>query len=166
MSYFAGIDPGKEGAFVTLNESGDIVEAFSFESYSSKQGYDTIRLAKDISHTLTEYKPLVFIEKVHAMPGQGVTSMFSFGFGAGLLAGILSCHDVSWEYVTPQKWKATMTEGLPKDKNISVTVALRLFPDAKDILVGPRGGAKDGIADALLIAEWGRRYVNGQSRPA
>ena len=45
--------------------------------------------------------------------------------------------------------------GQGKEKDASVYRAQQLFPLAQ--LVGPRGGKYDGRAEALLIAEYGRR---------
>ena len=42
----------------------------------------------------------------------------------------------------------------------SYAIASQLFPEAK--LLGPRGGLRDGRCDALLIAEWGRRHLQGK----
>ena len=104
---------------------------------------------------------IVAIENVHAMPGQGVTSMFSMGYGLGLW--IMGCAALKFpiEYVEPGVWKRAMSCG--KDKNLSIQRALQLFPSATPQLKR----VKDhGRAESLLIAEFLRRKLTGQTFPA
>ena len=53
----------------------------------------------------------------------------------------------------PAKKGTTPTE----HKKAKATMAARMFPLKVDKLWGPRGGAIDGLADALMIADWLRR---------
>ena len=100
----------------------------------------------------------VFIEDVHSMPGQGVSSSFTFGKGAGLWEGIVAALSMSYTLVTPVRWKREMMEGMPKEKGASRVRAMQLFPTLADQL----GLVKHhGRADALLIAEYGRRQQGG-----
>jgi len=56
-----------------------------------------------IAQLLREIKPgLAIVEKVHSMPGQGVSSTFKFGKGYGLVLGILGALAVPIELTTPQ----------------------------------------------------------------
>ncbi len=60
--------------------------------------------------------------------------------------------------VAPKVWQKTLYGGVPKGsdpKVITMGVASRLFPSVS--LYGPKGGVKDGRADALLLAEYARR---------
>ena len=45
------------------------------------------------------------VERVGAMPGQGVTSTFRFGFAAGIIRGVLAANGIPVHYVTPGEWK-------------------------------------------------------------
>ena len=47
----------------------------------------------------------VVVEKVSAMPGQGVTSMFNFGQSFGVIKGICSAMQLPIHFVSPAKWK-------------------------------------------------------------
>lgn len=100
---------------------------------------------------------LIVIEKQQAMPGQGVTSMMSIGMGYGSLVMWATLLNVPFITPRPAAWKQRL--GVTRDKASSVTMASRLFPEAG--LYGPRGGAKDGRAEALLLAEYGRRWHLG-----
>ena len=89
-----------------------------------------------------------YIEAVHAMPKQGVSSTFKFGVGYGGLLMALVAARIPFTSVRPQKWQAAMGCLTHGDKNITKRKAQELFPNIK---------VTHAIADALLIAEYGRR---------
>ena len=96
----------------------------------------------------------IYIEEVHSMPKQGVASTFSFGKTYGQTIGILEGLGYTPEFVRPQVWKKDM--GVTSDKNTSIAKAEYLFPNAK--LIAPKcRKVHDGMAEALLIAEYGKR---------
>lgn len=162
---YIGIDPGKDGAvsFITENSSIRIVDTptLKVRKGSGKREFDVAGMVA-ILEGWKEPAHRVFLERIHSMPGQGVASMFSMGEGYGLWQGILAALGLSYELVTPQRWKRAMMDGAPKDKAASVLVASRLFPGSATLLRGPRGAALDGRADALLLAEYGRRTCGGE----
>ena len=87
------------------------------------------------------------VEQVGAMPKQGVSSMFKFGMGCGLIRGALAGAGVPIISVTPAKWKKHFS--LNNDGEKSRALAIRRFPTA------PLGRKKDhGRAEALLMALW------------
>ena len=96
-----------------------------------------------------------YVEKVGAMPGQGVTSMFHFGKSAGFIEGVLNAFRIPFSLVTPQKWKKEF--GLHSDKQESINVCKELFPQANLLPTSRCRKDSDGMAEALLIAEFGRR---------
>ena len=100
-------------------------------------------------------EPFCVVEHVNAMPGQGVTSCFSFGQNFGFILGLLTAFRIPYELVRPQKWKKEF--GCTSDKNTSIEVAQRLFPDV-DLRRTPKcQKPHDGKAEALLLAEHARR---------
>jgi crossover junction endodeoxyribonuclease RuvC len=97
----------------------------------------------------------VGLELVHAMPGQGVTSMFSMGRGVGIWEGILAGLRIPFDTVTPQAWKKLLLgKGAGDDKNASILRAQALIPGAAEYLSRAKD---DGRAEAMLIAEYFRR---------
>jgi crossover junction endodeoxyribonuclease RuvC len=119
----------------------------------------TLDLA-ELANIIRQARPtLAIVEKVHAMPGQGVTSMFTFGMGYGAIQGILATLKIPYELVTPQRWKGVVLAGTTKDKNAAIAYCRRAFPNVS--LVPPRcRKPHDGIADALCLLEYGRRFGN------
>lgn len=152
-----GIDPGLDGAIAVLRDTK--LEAL-YDMPTLKVGKKREPAVSEIAKELGRYQGLLWpelrigIEHVHAMPKQGVTSTFRFGYGYGLLVGIIAATGFPFERVTPQRWKRDMLHGLPKAKHASLLRARELFP-AADL----RLAKHHGRADALLIAEWLRRQV-------
>lgn len=144
-----GIDPGKSGGYAVLNEgriviakAWDDTEFISAMQYVADQPVSTIRVA---------------LEKVNAMPHQGVTSMFNFGVSYGFIRGVLQAYGIPYQLVPPGVWKREF--GLSSDKQKSIDVCRRLFPDA-NLLPTPRcKKPADGIAEAILMAEFARRRL-------
>lgn len=140
---FIGIDPGKSGAMAIINGKTVTTVPFDEEAYA------------DALARVDETNAFAVVERVSAMPGQGVTSMFSFGTNYGFIQGLLTANRIPFEIVMPQKWKREF--GVTSDKNTSITVAQRLFPEVSLMRTEKCKKPHDGIAEALLMAEFARR---------
>jgi len=92
---------------------------------------------------------LCALERVASRPGQGVSSVFSFGVNFGTWQGLLAALSIPYTLPTPQCWQKGLivpSDG-PDPKARSLAVARRLFPGV-DL-----SRRKDhGKADALLLA--------------
>jgi crossover junction endodeoxyribonuclease RuvC len=169
ITIYIGIDPGKSGA-IALYENGvwrvedcPLVETSTKTRKNKETGKITKTTKKESSPLLMaeifgecpeDVRVVVTIEKVSAMPGQGVTSMFSFGRNFGQWEGVVAALGCVVNYVTPQRWKKAMLADMPKGKEASRMRALQLFPYlANDLKLKKH----DGRAEALLIGEYGRR---------
>lgn len=97
------------------------------------------------------------LERVGAMPGQGVTSMFKFGENFGFIQGLLTAYGIPYELVTPQKWKKEFQ--VTGDKNSSIAVCKRLFQGVSLRRTDRCKTDHDGMAEALLMAEYARRRL-------
>lgn len=143
-----GIDPGNTGAIAFLEECGSLfkVEDMPIMANGKKNQVNAAELARLLS--IPDITVAV-VERVSAMPGQGVSSMFNFGMGYGVIQGVLAANKIPFHLITPQKWKkAALLSG--KDKDNARTLAQQLYPDA------PLGRKRDiGRADAILIARYG-----------
>lgn len=160
MMIFIGVDPGKSGAIAAIESDRQII---LIEDYPGDVHgcVDIIDKIMDISAFIpTLNKPVgkyiqAAIERAQSMPKQGVRSMFNYGCNYGDWRGCFASPKIPFEHPTPQMWRKGLITTIGTAKNPSVDAARRLFPEAE--LYGPRGGAKDGRAEALLIAEWLRR---------
>ena len=144
-----GIDPGKSGALAVMYLDDDKsiirIKVVPFEEQAYR---DALECCKDD-------KVACLVEKVGAMPGQGVVSMFNFGRNLGLIEGMLTALHLPYQLVPPQTWKKEFS--LSSDKQLSIDVCKRLFPNI-NLLATPRSRKEnDGMAEALLLAEYARR---------
>lgn len=95
----------------------------------------------------------VIIEKVGAMPGQGVTSMFSFGYGCGVIEGVVACLRVPYEFVTPQAWMKVVLAGMTKGEyKASPLYCQRRFPNQNWMATARSKKMHDGMTDSACIA--------------
>lgn len=148
-----GVDPGLDGALGLVETSLDVVLARDMPVAKSGTGQRREVVPTLIAELVRVWNPQVaFVEKVHAMPKQGVSSVFTFGLGYGVLLGVLSALEVPIVLVTPRTWKTAL--GLNADKAGSRAMAMRMFP--RDARLFQRAG-DDGRAEAVLIAWWGSR---------
>jgi len=144
-----GIDPGASGALVLL-ENGQPIEwaAMPTTKIGTATRVNAAALTDFIASCCCTH---VYVEAVHAMPGQGVTSMFNFGHSCGTIMGVLGALGLPHTFVTPQKWKKAA--GLiGTDKDASRARALQLWPKWRDLDKKAKGQA---FADAALIAKYG-----------
>lgn len=145
---YIGIDPGKSGGFAVIVDG--IAETFVYD--------DLEFIAFLEQYGREKYKNsevIVCLEKVGAMPGQGVVSMFNFGQSYGFIKGSLEAFSIPFQLVSPQTWKKEFS--LNSSKELSIEVCRRLFPTV-NLMATPRcKKAHDGMAEALLMAEYARR---------
>lgn len=154
---YIGIDPGLYGAVAALDRKGRLIEVVDTPTLKpkgkGKAAYIPAQMAAVIRR-LTEGRDVavVGLEKIGAMPGQGVSSMFRMGEGFGLWQGIIAALGLPLEMVVPAVWKRVMN--VSADKNISIAAAQRIIPTAAPYLTRKKD---DGRAEAILIAEFYRR---------
>lgn len=150
-----GIDPGISGAIAAVTDGGALlwVEDMPVRDAGKKarkqREIDGAELARLLRPHLADIR-CAWVEEVSAMPGQGVSSMFSLGDSRGTIRGVLEALGISVERVPPQRWKRVY--GLAADKEAARALAIRLYPLWSHML----GRKKDhGRAEAVLIARYG-----------
>lgn len=153
MSYVIGIDPGISGAIAVFRDGKleSVVDMPTVEIASGKtikRHISAATLRNILELDMYQFSHVV-IEKVGAMPGQGVTSMFNFGRSAGIIEGVVAALRMPHTYVTPQTW--TKAVGRAAGKDASRMRAMELFPSKAELF---KRAKDDGRADAALIAYW------------
>lgn len=146
-----GIDPGKSGALAVIyadeNNEPFRIKVIPFDESAYR----------DALATCVDSRVVCCVEKVGAMPGQGVVSMFTFGRNLGLIEGLLQANTIPYQLIPPQTWKKEFC--LSGDKQASIDVCRKLFPHV-DLLPSPRSRKEsDGMAEDLLMAEYARRKL-------
>ena len=147
---YIGIDPGKGGALALIREDGR-TEIYTYDPIL----YRNILSDFDPGNCIGDAKCCV--EHVGAMPGNGAVSMFHFGENFGFIQGLLTAFQIPYELVRPQKWKKEFS--ISSDKNQSIDVCKRLFPNADLRRTERCRKDDDGFAEALLMAEYCRRVM-------
>jgi len=151
---FIGIDPGNTGAVALLDEKGNCLTIEDFDT----PGFMGWRL--DIPGGNSDFRAAV--EKVSAMPKQGVATTFKFGTAYGFALGMLAAYGIKFELVVPSKWQAALYDSATRSddrKKDNLRLARRLFPEVVEKYL--RREKDHNRADALLIAEYCRRMTLG-----
>lgn len=141
-----GVDPGLSGGLAVLSERGEFIAVHDLPVITD---HALAWIDGDQLRTLLlEAGPArVIIERVSAMPRQGVSSSFKFGCSFGSILGVVQALQMPLELVAPSKWKREL--GLIADKNASLHRARLLFPQAELQLA-----RHADRAESLLIAYW------------
>ena len=149
-----GIDPGLTGALAFLDGRKLALLSDMPVSVGRKYEIDVLGLVRMLApHAFNCH---AVVERQQAMPKQGVTSSFRNGSSYGSLLAVLAVQGWPVTLVSPREWKHAMH--CSSDKNQSLEVARRLFPGAAQKLTRKKD---HGRAEALLIAEYGRRKLGG-----
>ena len=147
-----GIDPGSSGGLAIVESKTNSLPKIIWASKMpivniySKKIIDVMK----VSSILKEYViDVTIIEKVHAMPRQGVTSSFQFGRSFGGIEALSYIYTKRVDYIAPAVWKKYL--GLGSSKKDSLDLARLKFGklDFWDFK------SNDGIAEAaLLVLFW------------
>lgn len=155
-----GIDPGVTGAIaIRMPHETRILD---MPTYEVKRGKRQVRevnaaqLARDLEGAVGSVEFFdragvhAYVERVGAMPGQGVASMFAFGKSVGIVEGILAALEIPYTLVAASVW--TRAVGVNGGKDGARKRAAELFPSQTGWFTRSKD---DGRADAMLIAFYG-----------
>lgn len=142
----AGIDCGKNGALVIMDNTGKVVDICrpvlvgkEYDLQAWTLHWHTALLKHRVSH--------VMIEKVGASPQMGATSSFNFGYSFGIASAVARLSVPSVSFISPMAWKAKYNL-IGQDKKASIEKAKQI--DAS-IIPYVKFLKDDGIAEAYLI---------------
>lgn len=148
-----GIDPGLKGAFAFLDRNRKLqIFDMPLKSGHAKKEISPILVAQILAPLASRIK-LAAIERVHAFPGQGVSSTFTFGYSTGAIHGALGAFNRIPLTVPPNVWKGAL--GLTRSKGESIKRARALFPKQTHLF---SKASHDGRAEAALIAYYAVRH--------
>jgi crossover junction endodeoxyribonuclease RuvC len=144
---YIGIDPGVSGGIVAIGDGGEVRHLAKMPDTPA----GVIAVFRDIVVSCPVH-PRATLEHVRSSPQMGVVSAFTFGRGLGVIEAALASFAIPYDTVTPRKWQGSMSCLSKGDKNITKRRAAQLFPA---VIV------THAYADALLLAEYGRRLHRG-----
>lgn len=155
--FIIGIDPGSIGGIAVLQEDGSVICVRKMPDTPQ----DILEFLR--RHAGTELfgsSVVCYMEKVGTgIPGQSSKATATFARHCGHLEMALLALGIKTNEVTPQKWIKAYQLGKSTDcsktewKNKLKALAQQLFPREKVTLA---------VADALLLAEYGRKQEVGR----
>lgn len=150
------VDPGLDGAWAAIKD-GRLIALKDLPTVGdgTRRMVSGTLLADQWSTLIEREGPVsrVVVERVAARPGQGVSSMYRFGFVCGVIDGVAGGLNLPISYVTPTVWKRHFN--LPSDKDAARALAVQTWPE---IAAQAFSRVKDhGKAEAALIGLWSWR---------
>jgi Holliday junction resolvasome RuvABC endonuclease subunit len=138
-----GIDPGLRGGIAVVSDSDEP------EVIAMPGGYGAI-----VVWLRNRFRiDACAIEKQHARPTDGRNSAFTLGRGYGALLASLQIAGVEYVEVEPKEWQAAFEiKGDTKAQSIAEVQAR--WPDLSLLATLRSRKPHDGMADAVLIAQW------------
>lgn len=168
--YTAGIDPGKKGGLAMIRD-GELVDLQRMPLCPKQPTgldlkwlrgwvHDWRMMSADEGHRRT-----FWLEHASAAPvegrRQGGQGMLNYGAGWGAIIGITLAETGCLPHlVWPQTWKLAMLGRGKHTKADSIGLA-QMFHPAADLMPGRCTKPQDGLAEAILIAEYGARKMGG-----
>lgn len=146
---YIGIDPGRKGAAALIHPEGILVERAPADAASCVRLLGSWRKSWNIR--------LAAVEQM--LPWKGIVAAFVLGEHTGMWLGILAALGIPHITVRAQVWQRSVVDrkagSTPKAR--ALAAASRLFPDVR------LTSGDHGMADAMLIAFWARRQIEGAS---
>lgn len=172
---YIGIDVGKDGGIVAVDESGKITLKATIPKIADKVDYS--KLFEILSTWILE-DVTVAIEDVHSIFGASAKSNFSFGEIKGIKIGMIKALGYRYTMVQPKAWQKTVWVNDDKvykpkkpdaktnrkiidTKKTSLLAAKRLFPGTDFRRSLRCKNQHDGMIDAALIALWTKWLFKG-----
>ena len=144
---FIGLDPGSDGGIAIIDGDGKVLELDRLSGMTDAEIFRVLKTTGTLHG-----RSRAMLERVSASPQMGVTSAFTFGGEYRALRMALTAAEIPFDEVAPFKWQRGLGCVSGGDKRVTKNRASQLFPG---VLV------TNAIADALLIAEFCRRWEKG-----
>ena len=153
---YIGIDPGKSGGIMVINETGE-VEAYK----CPEKVLDMSILFKLIVGDTAPDDVNLLMERVWARPGNAVRAAFTYGVNYGQWLGIAASYEIKMYTVLPNNWIKWV--GCPKALPVAdrkrwlKAKAKELYPELNKVTLA--------TADAILITHYGKEeYFNDKGK--
>ncbi len=166
---YMGIDPGKNGAIAMRAPDGKL---YHWKMPLDGTDVDAKKLLEIITEANNLFDLVIVLEDVHSVFGTSAKSNFQFGFACGVIRAVVVVSGVPFHPIQPKSWQKIIWSNddkiykpkKPEQKNPSIDTkatslkaAKRMFPGESFLATERSSVPHDGIVDAALIAESGRR---------
>jgi hypothetical protein len=160
---YIGIDPGLAGGVAALSADGGLIMREPMPTMKFDRRNSTNVCVVRNMFLLID-RPVVIIESAQKFSA-GTNALTSTWFGYGRLTALLELDSIPFHVVaSPRTWQKEFwtRPKLPKGqkfdtKEASINAAKRLFPGELFLPTSRCKKPSDGITDAVLLAEYGRR---------
>lgn len=142
-----GIDPGASGALAFADFEKGLLDIVDMPTVQVKR---MTSIKREISPAMlaaiikARHPDVAWLEKVGAMPGNGGSSMFQFGRGAGMIEGVLAALEIPVHYVTPQNGRRPSSNA--KARTADANAPANCFPPTPRCFCGLRT-----MGEAMLL---------------
>lgn len=164
---FIGIDPGLSGGIAVLSEHGELIALYPMPTtlHGRRKTVCVNRLFEILDNHDLKLSTVV-IESAQKFSA-GTNALTSTWFGFGRITALLELQKIRHEIIaSPVTWQKAFWSRpkLPKGqkfdtKEASINTAKRLFPQHDFIPTARSKKPSDGLTDAALLAEYGRRVL-------
>ena len=153
---YIGIDPGKSGGIMVIDEDGEVC------AYKCPEKVlDMSVLFRALVGCTAPDDVNLLMERVWARPGNAVRAAFTYGVNYGQWLGIAASHEIKMYTVLPNNWIKWV--GCPKALPVAdrkrwlKAKAKKLYPELNKVTLA--------TADAILITHYGKEeYFNGKGK--
>lgn len=151
-----GVDPGLSGAVAILRDGKEFILIHDMPVTESGAGgskvqkmVDSLKLGRLMARWANSQEPIyALVERTTAMPGQGVSSMYSMGHSRGVVEGVLGSLEIETYLIPAAVWKRNM--GYTADKEPIRREMQALFPTA-DLKLKKHADRAEALAMALYL---------------
>jgi len=153
---FIGIDNGKSGAIVVVDENENIVFKEIMPLINNE--YD-LKGIENILNRVKMHNCKVYLEKAFTKPMNGNKANFTNGYQYGLMQGILFSNRFSYEVITVQGWQNSILKGITakNTKEASISFCLKKWSELNWKKSDRCKKYHDGLTDAACIALYCKR---------
>lgn len=157
---YIGVDNGSSGAVCIMLGKKATVHPVELVVDGKDKLIDAVWLRALLQTIPPDYAKLAVVEKAQKFT-LGRLALASTWLSWGILHTVFALENIRARHITPQAWQSKMFKGLPRasqedTKANSIKAAQILFPTVS-LLRSARCRTPDhNMADALLMAEWGR----------
>lgn len=149
---YIGIDPGKKGAICI--KRGLDMKVFNMPD-TRQELFLLFKYVKDVADNKKE-GVFALCEKVGSMPGNSGKSMFTFGQMYERVLSCLTCNEIPFDLVIPNKWQGAMGIAKRGKDESKSSHKKKMLQKAQDLFPALKIGRLDN-ADAVLICEYASR---------
>ena len=158
--HYIGIDPGQSGGLALVTPTIASAVPMPLHPKEVQKAWGSPIDWMSMYQLLSQWEApgaTVTVELVHAMPKQGVSSMFRFGGNFTGILAILQALGCTYALVPPRTWKRNVLgDEYDHDKAGAVAFCTDNYPDCNLLATSRSRVPHDGMADALCLAHYGK----------